>query len=226
MQGYLLIILLFCFQLRDYAQEAVVYDTSSLQIRKFAWDRMNEFKANPDFEYERLREPPKSLVDRFWDWFWGKVREIVGTEEGARTLNTILILLAIIILVLFVMKLTGMTNAGLFGKDSKGKPLDYNILKEDIHTIDFERAIQDAIDTKNFRIAVRLLYLQSLKNLTDHGLINWQLNVQELENNEVQQVFRDLTFQFEINWYGDVPIDQNEFVSVKDQFNRFNRQLQ
>jgi hypothetical protein len=105
-------------------------------------------------------------------------------------------------------------------------------MKEDIHAIDFDRAIQDAIDTRNFRMAVRLLYLQSLKNLADRGLINWQLNktniayVHELDNHEFQQTFRDLTFQFEINWYGDVPIDENEFGSVRDQFNRFKRQLQ
>lgn len=231
MQRFLLIIFIIFFQQISFAQEQIMFDTSSVAVRKFEPGKIEAYKAEPAFQYERIIEPPKSLWDRFWDWFWKKFMSLLGTEEGGRAFNTMLILVAIGILVFFIMKLTGMTNAGLFGKKNKENALDYSLMDENIHAIDFDTAIQEAIDQKNFRFAVRLLYLQSLKNLADRGLINWQINktnvayVHELNASAHQQNFRNLTFQFENNWYGDLPIEENEFMAVREQFNQFKRQL-
>lgn len=213
------------------AQEKVANDSSAITARNFVPAAINKYKSDPAFKYERIVEPPRSLWHRFWEWFWQKVAEIIGSEEGGRAVNIILILLATGILVFFIFKLTGMSNAGLFGKKNAGNKLDYSIHDENIHEIDFESAISEAIENKKFRFAVRLLYLQSLKHLTDRRLINWQLNktnvtyVQELKGNSYQQSFRDLTFQFENNWYGDIPIEENEFHQVRNLFIQFNRQL-
>ena len=120
---------------------------------------------------------------------------------------------------------------GLFGKKNKEETLDYSVMEDNIHTINFEAAIEQAIADKNFRFAVRLLYLQTLKNLTHAGLINWQVNktnvayVEELNGNEYQQHFRRLTRQFENNWYGYLPIEEKEFGAVIDHFNQFNQKL-
>lgn len=216
------------------AQHTIVYDSSVVTQRTFNAEKLNEYRANKDFQYERFKEPPKSVWDRFWDWVWGKWnkfwQEVLSTESGRTSFKTILILLAVAVLVFFILKLSGMTKSGLFGRKS-GDGLDYTTSEEDIHTINFDDSIQEAINNGNLRLAVRLLYLQSLKKLTDIGLINWQINktniayVQELSGSSYQPAFSNLTLQFESNWYGDVPIDTNEFNSVREQFNQFNRQL-
>ncbi len=206
-------------------------DTSSIKVRNFSSGTMSEYKNDPDFQYELVAEPPQSLWDRFWSWFWQKAGEILNTDAGNRIAKTIVIVVSIAILLFFIGKLTGMTRAGIFGKDSKAGQLRYSIHSEDIHDINFEAAIQQAIDDRNFRLAVRMLYLQSLKSLADRGKINWQLNktnvayVHELQGTAYQLIFRDLTWQFERNWYGDVPISEEEFAGVRGQFNMFNQQL-
>jgi hypothetical protein len=213
------------------AQEQVVFDTSSVPVRLFPVSAINKYKANPDFQYNITIEPAKSLWDRFWDWFWGKVGNILETEAGQNTFKAILITLAVGVLVFFILKLNGMSNIGLFGKKNREEALGYSILEDDIHSINFDEAIEQAVNDKNLRIAVRLLYLQTLKNLTDRGLISWQVNktnvdyVAELNGNEHQQMFRNLTLQFEYNWYGDLPIEENQFFVVMNQFNQFNQKL-
>lgn len=213
------------------SQEQITYDSSSVTVRKFSNATITGYKADPAFQYDRIIEPPKSVWDRFWEWFWQKVAQTIGSKQGGRIFNIILILLAAAILAFFIIKLTGMQNAGLFGKKNTGNALDYSIHDENIHAIDFDAALHEAVEKRNFRFAVRLLYLQTLKYLTDRKLINWQLNktnvtyVQELNGSAYQQSFRDLTFQFENNWYGDLPIEESEFIQVRDHFYQFNRQL-
>lgn len=213
------------------SQEQIANDSSAVKVRHFSSATITGYKADPTFQYDRIIEPPKSVWDRFWEWFWQKVAQTIGSKQGGRIFNIILILLAAAILAFFIIRLTGMQNAGLFGKKNIGNTLDYSIHSENIHTIDFDAAIQEAVEKRNFRFAVRLLYLQSLKYLTDRRLINWQVNktnvtyVQELNGSAYQQGFRNLTFQFENNWYGDLPIEENEFIQVRNHFNQFNRQL-
>jgi hypothetical protein len=226
MRSFLLIIALLFLQQTSFAQDALVYDSSQVQVRMLNAEKMNAYKADRDFQYERYTEPPKSLWDRFWDWFWNKINQLLSTRGGSAAFQTILIVLAVAILVFFILKLTGMTKVGLFGRKT-GSGLDYAESEENIHTINFDEAIENAVAVGNLRLAVRLLYLQTLKKLADNGFINWQLNktniayVAELGTT----AFSNLTLQFESNWYGDIPIDAAEFNAVREQFNQFNRQL-
>lgn len=230
MRSFLLMISFFFLLQHLPAQDALVFDSSKVQVRSLSAEKMNAYKADKDFQYERYKEPPKSLWARFWDWVWNKIGQLLGTQGGSAAVQTILIILAVAMLVFFILKLTGMTKVGLFGRKT-GNGMDYTESEENIHTINFEEAIEKAIASGNLRLAVRLLYLQTLKKLADNGFINWQLNktniayVAELSNTAWQPAFSNLTLQFESNWYGDIPIDNAEFDAVRGQFNQFNQQL-
>jgi uncharacterized membrane protein len=229
MRLILFIIALFCVHGAT-AQTELRYDSSRTASRSFNPATLKAWSADKDFQYNRKMEPPKSIWTRFWDWVWGKIGEILSTEKGATAFKTVLILLSVLVLCFFIYRLTGMNKAGLF-KRNTGDVSGYSITDEDIHSINFDQAIEQAIQNNNFRLAVRLLYLQSLKRLTDKNLINWQINktniayVQELQDSSYQPFFSNLTLQFESNWYGDIPIDETEFNAVREQFNQFNRQL-
>jgi len=205
-------------------------DSSVVEVRSVDSSTIKEYRADKDFQYERSFAPVPSLWDRFWAWFWELIGRIFGTRAGTTAFKTIFLIISIGLLVFFIYKLTGMNRTALFGRKGTGA-LDYSTLDENIHTINFEEAIQQAVDGGNYRLAVRLLYLQSLKTLSDRGLINWQINktniayVDELRGSPYQPGFDKLTLQFENNWYGEVPITAAEFDSVRLQFSRFNHQL-
>jgi hypothetical protein len=190
------------------------------------------YKEDRDFRYDRVIEPPASLIERVWNWIWGKFVNMLSTKKGERAFFTLLFVIALLILLYFIFRVSGMSNEGLFGKDNREGDTGYSVSDENIHEINFEEAIRESVSQRNFRLAVRLLYLQSLKNLTDQGLIKWQINktniiyAQELDDRPFRHLFRALTSQFENNWYGKVPIDEKEFESVRAQFMDFNRQIQ
>jgi hypothetical protein len=224
-------ILILMAWLNNFGQKTVLYDSSIIHARAYDANKINSYKNDPVFQYDRIIESPKSLWERFWSWVWSLIGRLFGTKSGGAILEWTIIALAIAILVFFILKLTGMTNAGLFGKNNKGEKLSYSTMSEDIHSIDFNIEIQKAIDEKNFRLAVRLLYLQSLKKLTDNGNISWKINKtnlaywQELGGTKFQQPFFEITRQFENNWYGNRHANENEFATLKQTFSDFNSQL-
>jgi hypothetical protein len=231
MRALFICILVFVASLGGFAQKTILYDTSVMHAREYDADKLAAFKKNPLFQYDKVVESPKSVWDRFWDWFWSLIDRIFNTKSGSAVFQWTIISLAVIVIVFFIVKLTGMTNVGLFGKYNKGEKLSYSTMSEDIHSIDFNAEIQKAIDEKNFRLAIRLLYLQSLKKLTDNGNINWQANKtnlaywQELGGTQYQQPFFEITRQFEYNWYGNRPSTEQEFGTLRQKFNDFNKQL-
>ena len=231
MRSLLLIITLSLFFFNGFTQEALITDTSTVSVREFNKAKINALKAEPDFQYDRALEPPVSLWDRFWSWFWHRVGEIFNTRSGRRTITSILVILAVAVLVYTVMKFTGMTSVGLFGSRNTGEGIPYNTFQENIHSISFQEAIDRAISEGNLRLAIRLLYLQTLKNLSDRELITWKINktnvayVQELRGTNYQQPFNILTSKFETNWYGDRQIDQAAFRLVQKEFDKFNEQI-
>jgi hypothetical protein len=118
----------------------------------------------------------------------------------------------------------------LLGKSRK-TPLAYTESTENIHEINFDEEIEKAIASHNYRLAVRLLYLRSLKQLSDNGLIQWQpektnsVYVYELNNPSVRQSFVSLTRQFEYVWYGGFNIDGAAFGNINQLFQNFKKQL-
>ncbi len=228
---FLTIIIILFFYQPSFAQRELRIDSSTISVRQFSQPEINKYRSDLDFQYDKITEPPVSLWDRFWEWFWNKIGDILSTEAGRNTFLGVLGVIALIILALFIAKLTGMAKGGLFNKKNNETDLAFVVLEDDIHSINFETAIETAINDKNFRFAVRLLYLRTLKNLADVGLIQWQVNktnikyLEELSGNPLRKTFQDLTLQFENNWYGDLPIKEIEFYSVRDLFNQFNNQI-
>jgi hypothetical protein len=64
-------------------------------------------------------------------------------------------------------------NPQLFMKKEE-EGVDYDVEEDTIYGVDFDSEIRQALAAQDYRQAVRLLYLQTLKHLSDQGRINWQ----------------------------------------------------
>ena len=120
----------------------------------------------------------------------------------------------------------------LFPQKAQSTGLDYENLVENIHEIDFDTAVDEAVSLRNFRLAIRLLYLQTLKHLSDTGHIDYKPDktnrqyVYELANSSLQPDFERLTRQFEFVWYGDFSIDEARFITLQTAFKQINKASQ
>ncbi|MEO7215836.1 DUF4129 domain-containing protein [Mucilaginibacter sp.] len=211
----------------------IITDTTTLEQRSLDTAALNKYKKLPEFKYEETYNGP-SWWTRFWRWFWEWLSQLLGRagkHPGALSaffvfLKYFFILAGVSALVFLILKLSGINMLHLFRKKPYST-LAYSESVENIHEIDFEAEIEKAIAVHNYRFAVRLLYLRSLKQLSDNGLINWQINktntnyVYELSNAEQREAFKRLTLQFEYVWYGDFLINGEIFKRINALFNTF-----
>jgi hypothetical protein len=205
----------------------LVYDTSTVATRNID---VKKYAADKNFEYTEMSAPKENYWDRFWKWFWQMVNDIFSSKAGNRVLNWSLSIIAIAVIVFFILKVTGMNHNGLFSKnDNTG--INYIVDNDDINGIDFNAAIDTAITKNNYRLAIRLLYLQTLKLLSDKAVIDWRINktnaayVHELQPYGYQNEFMQLTFYFDKVWYGETKVDKDQFTALQQSFYQFQQAI-
>lgn len=100
-----------------------------------------------------------------------------------------------------------------------------------INPAEYEHLIKDAITNKNYPLAIRYLYLQTLQMLASEGLINFSPDktnyeyVKELSGNVYQNQFASLTLNYEYVWYGKFDIDEQIFNRIKKDFTQYHQQI-
>jgi len=121
-----------------------------------------------------------------------------------------------------------LSNSSLFSRSRKNIAADINI-EEAVVNGDPDTQLRNAIKSGNHRLAVRLLYLQTLGRLAERKLITISSNKTNYEYvNEVRKqifanAFASLTLKYEYVWYGEYPVDVNLFKQLEEEFNYFNK---
>lgn len=204
-------------------------DTNSkVNLRSFDESAIQTYSKQRDFIYDDAVQTP-SLWDKFWRWVRQLINEVLGNKVGGQIIKYVLVALVIALIVFLVLKLMGIDFKQLMGK-STAVSIPYEEGIENIHEINFDQAIEEALTLGNYRLVVRLLYLKTLKRLSDQELIHWQPEktnqayVAEISNEGQQQAFAQLTQQFEYIWYGEFFIDKNSFEPIQESFHQFNQQ--
>lgn len=99
----------------------------------------------------------------------------------------------------------------------------------DMNTLD--KQINQAVANKNYRLAVRLLYLQCIGKMEDKKIIQYAPDktnsqyVRELSGKPLQRDFAQITLQFEYVWYGQFAIDDLAFQQIREKFKQFSSRL-
>ncbi|MEO6330656.1 MAG: hypothetical protein ABIO55_17110 [Ginsengibacter sp.] len=213
-----------------FSQTRLKRDSSYIQQRSFNNTALKQLKGQKEFQYNKSQEPAMSIWDKFWNWFWFKAYQLLGTKGGRTTFWIIVIMAGVTVIIYFIVKIAGMDQNSFFGRSSKVLQ-NNNVLQHDIHHISFDDEIEKAITTGNFRLAIRLQYLQSLKKLSDKGHIDWRINktntdyVAEIAGKPFNDMFTRLTFNFEYTWYGEKQVNGEEFSEIRYHFQQFNNQV-
>ncbi len=133
--------------------------------------------------------------------------------------------LVIGLLTFLIIRIMGGT-AFLSNRKVEKEEINYSIetVEADIHKSDIEGFAQHALREKDYKLAIRLYYLQVLKVLSQNKSIKWKRDktnneyIREMRQNAHFKDFRKTTRLFEQAWYGDVQIQEQDFERVKPQF--------
>lgn len=174
------------------------------------------WQADAAYDYNReLMAPEINIIE----WISRLVEEILqkifGSRFAEQYTEAILIGIGILILALlvwFVYK----KNPGLFMHSRKGA-LPYTVEEDTIYGVDFEKGISVALSRRDYREAVRLLYLQTLKQLSDEKRIDWQFY--KTPTQYIYEVktpaFKQLTNQFLRVRYGNFEATEALFSTMQ-----------
>lgn len=143
-----------------------------------------------------------------------------------------LLWIAAIAFVLFIIYRLFLAD-GVFQRRSKAIKNDVAGVEEEVITkeSDFDGLIRNALQSGNYRQAVRYQYLRTLHVLADKHFVelspdktNFQY-VREIANYKHQQEFAALTMHYEYVWYGEFNIEKNIYDRIENNFTSFNQKI-
>jgi len=108
---------------------------------------------------------------------------------------------------------------------------EQEISEENIFDINYQQEIEKAIDSANYRLAIRLLFLRLLKNLSQKNIIQYKHErtnfdyLSQLSSGRYYKDFFRLTRNYEYAWYGKFDVSEESFGIIKNDFENFDRNL-
>lgn len=199
-------------------------DTVKVIARSFNQDVLNDLKSDSNLQYREAPTIAESLWDRFILWlsqFFNALFENAVTTNWGRVFSYAVGIVILIVLIMMILKVNAFK---LFYSGQSASVMAHHVLDENIHEMDFEKLIQEAVNEADYRKAIRLLFLNSLKMLSDKNFIQWEQGktnhdyISELTSPELKGGFNELNFYFEYAWYGNFMISQSMFQRVQHIF--------
>lgn len=210
-----------------FAQEGYVnpqqekYLSEPIQPQRFddgAWQKSIE-GLNYSIKKKKPPKPikPKDNVEFKWP------------ELGPGVIVVLKVLAALIVIVILALLLRHYLNAPKNRAVKKAIVEDMSIeeIEENLEETELYPYINKAIDHNDYALAVRLYYLEVLKQLSAQRAITWRKNktnrqyLQEMRSSKHYGEFRILTLIFERVRYGGQQLDQAQFEQIKPGFQAF-----
>jgi hypothetical protein len=231
-----------CFAFSDWAfaqqdtlppQKMILKDNSLPNVRNFDAEALKNYRNNKEFNYEKNENlKANNILEAFFRWLFRQFGSgFQHTMQAADWLRSLIILVCVGLIIYVVLQLAKSDWVNVLLGKSQATKIGFDEVSENIHEIDFEAAIAEAIAQKKYTRATRLFYLKNLKILTDKQHIDWQLNktnhdyVFEVSGKPFENDFRKLTFLFDYVCYGDFQLSENDFKEVEQTFRSFEQKV-
>ena len=200
-------------------------DKVLIASRKVDDSTVSKMRRDDDFWYvneapvkEKPKEPKESFLQK------------LGTKVWFRNLLWFLVVGGFVaVLIWFIIS----SDIQLFKRSAPpiARSQEDELVNQSIFDIDYDSEIQKAITAQNLRLAVRLLFLQTLKDLSEKNIINYKQErtnsdyLLQLYNTTYYEDFFRLTRHFEYIWYGQFSITPTNFEVIKNDFFTFKQRF-
>ncbi|MGC4235452.1 MAG: DUF4129 domain-containing protein [Niabella sp.] len=190
---------------------------NAIAWRKLDNGYVQRLKSNPDFDYVK-NGIPQPKVD--------------APKEQRFDMNRVWLYIAIAVFVIILAWYVIENDLFLFRKKAaSGTTVTVADREEDPLSVAFPEAIKEAVQNKNYRLAVRLHYLQLLKTLSEKGIISYQPDktnfdyLLQVRSTAHYHDFFNATRNYEYSWYGLFPIDEAQYLQIENTFSHFHQKI-
>jgi len=190
-------------------QQAVVFDTAQqATLHPFDKNKWNKKIEAIDYSEKHLEKKVKTNTP------------LSGPFDLSGVGKMILALLVIGVLALLIWRLVAVPRFS--DTDQKENILTFSEdHPEKMGNSELDELLKSYLKEKNYRFAIRILYLIILKRFSEKKLIRWNKEktnrhyIYELSGTPVQQGFSNLTMFYDTAWYGDHIVNENQFDQVE-----------
>lgn len=206
-------------------------DSTTIDLKTFKSEKLPELRDDTDLNYKKPPSMAESLWQRFLMWlsqFLGRLFETATSTDWGRVFVYAAALVGFIFIVLMILKVNAFR---IFYSGADSGSVSTKGLHENIHEMNFESLLQDALRQQRYRDGVRLLFLHALKILTDQHHIDWQPGktnhdyVNELAKGELKNRLNELSFYFDYAWYGNFSVNESTFRKTETLFNDLKQKI-
>ena len=207
-------------------------DSTYIQIRLPNAENIAKYRHQKAFDYAIENQGNNSFQLMIRQWLIDKIERLFRVANMAESIELILLFLIVAAVTAIILRMNYINPIALFrSKDRNLQPI-FTSEKENIDLIDFPFFIDKAVKGKDFRLAVRYHYLQSLALLALAGKIQTRdakTNrdyLSEIGDPETRNAFAGLVYGFEFIWYGEFIPDENQYLKFSASFVSFQKSLQ
>lgn len=176
-----------------------------------------------DYQIEPIKEAKAST--HFWEALLNLISQIKWEY----------ILYAIVAFAILIVLYT-MYRRGFFVTINHNQKIDpqvehFKSLEDNLLETNLEQLIDQAIEVRDFRVAIRYHHYLNTQNLAKNGYITWdpkKTNVQlisTIKKANIQEQFRENTQIFNQVWFGNFQLTEAQFKDFDAKFQHFNQSL-
>ena len=212
---------------------SVVFDDSHINLKSFSEDLSQKYKGK-DFNYNETDGQAQNLLGRAISWFFQQLEKLFGVDlspEAYDIVEFLVYLLLTIFIGYFIIKLLLGNRASSFFTRKTATVNPLTIDEEHIENINLDTFISDALAQKNYRLALRYMYLKALKELSYNNIISWHFEKtnsdyhNEIEDPLVKDNFKKVSYLYDYVWYGEFDLDEIGFTNAQKEFDRLTNLL-
>lgn len=227
-----MLLLCFCASLTSQNDSVGISSTPVLDTRVPDKDKIEEYKKDSRFDYAKNKQQGAQIS--LWDKLWYDISEFIDNVFNAvassGALSFVVIVVCILLVCLLLMKFIGVDYRTVLSKKKIDTPA-IDIYTENVHEMNFDALISNALQNKDYRLAIRFIYLKNLKLLSDKEIITWNANKTnysyqyEINNNNLRTKFLETTLIFDYVWYGEFPVEEAGFSELSSYLNDFSNMI-
>jgi len=230
------------FTITLFSQEKITgirIDSSQVIQKKFDQKVLESFKTQDDFNYS-IAPNEANVFERIWAWLGRVVKRMlsfifddIGPAVGVLAAIVKAIPWIVLgLLLFFILKFFFKVNTRNATDVLETIPsIQLTNDEELINNMQLNELIAQAIQVKDYRLAVRFYYLLILQKLTDKELIVWQQEktnedfIREVAKLKIASDFTEITQLYDFVWYGNFEINEPEFLKATTLFNTLKNKI-
>lgn len=200
-----------------FSPELSAQQPGAIAPREFEQQALEKYRSDPNYAYGKEPQPDDININP---------PDLSWLRFGKYLMYAVIGIVIVGLIVLLLRSLLGSRPQTL---DAPGEESTEKI--SDIRSIDTASLITQAMEKGEYRLLVRLLYLDSLKSMASRNLIQWRPDKtnqdyrRELGRGDLRSQFDRLTLAYEYIWYGDHKPSLEDALRLKEAFFAFRSQF-